>query len=242
MTRKQLRIMLEGRAELAVLRRREAWGSARTAAAGIKESARRRPGDRAAAGGFVTWLPPRLLTATIAGRMIVYPTIAGPGTATVSVHPPRRDPRIAIYGVLAPAFCMLFVLLVWTGTAIGFDPLVALCLVVVAVFLVAFTVSLTDAARDRPLTVEQRRIVASSPGLVLVAEGLISARLWDGYRLGRLLTTLADEERIGIIVIAIGDERVALYRRLGFAKQAERTSGRDRKCLLLRLPKVEGQP
>lgn len=242
MTRKQLRIMLEGRPELAVIRRRDAWRSAKTAAAGIKESIRRRPGDRAAAGGFVTWLPPRLLTATIAGRMIVYPTIAGPGTATVSVHPPRRDPRIAIYGVLAPAFCMLFVLLVWTGTVIGFDPLVALCLVVVAVFLVAFTVSLTDAARDRPLAVEQKRILATYPGLALVAEGLISAQDWDGYRLGRLLTSVADAERIAIIVIAIGDERIALYKRLGFAKEAERNLRRDCKCLLLRLPKVEGQP
>lgn len=125
---------------------------------------------------------------------------------------------------------------------LGFDPLLVLCLVVVAVYLVAFTRSLMDAARDRPLTVAQRRIVATCPGLVLVAEGLISARRWDGYRLGRLLTAVADEDRIEIIVIAIGDERIALYGRLGFTVKAERTTGRDRKCLLLRLPKVEGQP
>lgn len=242
MTRKQLRILLEGRSELTVARRRDAWGLARMAAEGIKESVRRRPGDRAAAGGFVTWLPLRLLAAGIAGRMIVYPTIAGPGTATVSVHPPRRDPRIAFYGVLTATFSLLFGVLVWRGTAVGFDPLLALCLVVVAVYLVAFTRCLVDAARDRPLAVARKRIVAAHPSLVLVADGLTSARPWDGYRLGRMLAAVADEERIGIIVIAIGDERIGLYRRWRFAEKAERITGRDRKCLLLRLPSVEGRP
>jgi hypothetical protein len=240
--RGDLRLLLMGQPDLTAVRRRDAWKAARAGAEGVKASVRRRSGDRTAAGGFLTWLPLRLIAAMIAARMVVYPTIVGPGMATLSVHRPGRDPRIAFYGALALVFGLLFAVLVAVAAESLFDPLTASSLVVIGIYLVGFGRCLVDAVRDWPLAVERRRIVAAHPGLVLAADGLISARPWDGYRISRLLVTVADDKRIAIIAVAVGEPRITLYRRTGFTEKAQRRIGRERKCLLLRLPSPRVAP
>lgn len=179
-----------------------------------------------------------MLVVAATARMLLRPTVVGPGSeASVSVYEPGPDPRFWIYSPLALVSALMLGLLVSKIGLLGLHWLIVVGVTIAGVTLAVLLRGILDALRDRPLATARRRVVKEHPGRVLEAETLISTRLGAGVKLGSALCEVAGEHDIVVLATAVGQRRIDLYqKRMGFEILAEREIRRTRKCLLVRRP------